>query len=113
MAEYERTVLDFYQLPNPYPLEWPAEKDNSDASDDDDTPTPVVDKRKTRYQALERATDRSRNQLPGAQKSGAGVDTLVQRDEPDPLGSSDSVVRLLRQLGLPVQDDIKFRKLVC
>ena len=109
MAEYERLVLDFYQLPNPYPLEWPADKDNSDDSSDEETFKMAVDKRKSRFQALERATSARGSHVPGTQKTGDGVENLVQRDEPDPLGRSESVVRILRQTGLPVQDDVKLR----
>ena len=34
MADYERRVLDHYQLSTAYPLEWPPEKDLSDDSDE-------------------------------------------------------------------------------
>lgn len=33
----------------------------------------------------------------------------VPRDEPDPLGTTDSVVRVLRQRGLPVEDNVRLR----
>jgi exocyst complex component 2 len=102
MADYERTVLDHYQLSTAYPVEWPAEKDMSDSSDEDDKKSNrngMIRRSKSRYSALERAASDRR--------SGDGVENLVQRDEPDPLGSTDSVVRILRQLGLPVQEDTK------
>ncbi len=35
---------------------------------------------------------------------------MVQKDEPDPLGTSDSVVRSLKNMGLPLQDDLRMRK---
>ena len=38
-----------------------------------------------------------------------GLENLVQRDEPDPLGSTQSVVRILRQQGLPIQEDTRLR----
>jgi exocyst complex component 2 len=112
MADYERTVLEHYQLPTAYPTEWPEEKDQSDISDDEDDfgpPRALMGRRKSVYQALEQvATDR-RSFVPGAQKTGDGVENLVQKDESDPLGSTESVVRILRSQGLPV-DDIKLRQ---
>jgi exocyst complex component 2 len=110
MADYERTVLDHYQLSTAYPVEWPAEKDMSDSSDEDDKKSNrngMIRRSKSRYSALERAASDRRSLLPGSQRTGDGVENLVQRDEPDPLGSTDSVVRILRQLGLPVQEDTK------
>ncbi|CAL3965197.1 unnamed protein product [Diplocarpon coronariae] len=111
MADYERTVLEYYQLSTAYPVEWPAEKDNSDSSDGEGT-GPVqngIRKSKSRYSALERAASDRRSVLPGSQRGDNGVDNMVQRDEPDPLGSTDSVVKILRQLGLPVQEDPSLR----
>lgn len=111
MADYERMVLDHYQLQTAYPVEWPADKDLSDASDDEDLKprrNGVFRKSKARYSALERSAS-DRRSLPGAQRTDDGVENLVQRDEPDPLGSTDSVVRIIRQQGLPIQDDPRLR----
>lgn len=110
MADMERTILDFYQLSNPYPVEWPAEKDTSDVSEDDEAKV-KANRRKSRYQALEKAVG-NRNSLlpPGHQKSANGVGNIVQKDEPDPLGTTDSVVRTLKQLGVPVQEDPRLRR---
>ncbi|EGX92797.1 exocyst complex component Sec5 [Cordyceps militaris CM01] len=105
MADFERTVLEFYQLPSPYPSEWPAEKDAEDAATDQ-TDAWGSNKRTSRYQALESAVNERRSFLNNSDVKG-GMNSLVQRDEPDPLGSSDSVVRSLKNLGLPVQDDIR------
>jgi exocyst complex component 2 len=116
MADYERTVLDHYQLSNAYPVEWPAEKDLSDASDEEDTiksrRNGVIRRSKSRYSALERAASDRKSLVPGSQKTGDGVENLVQKDEPDPLGTTESVVRVLRQQGLPVQDDTHLRKFI-
>ncbi|EKD19743.1 uncharacterized protein L3040_001911 [Drepanopeziza brunnea f. sp. 'multigermtubi'] len=112
MADYERTVLEHYQLSTAYPVEWPAEKDNSDASDEEEevnrAPNGNIPNSKSRYSALQRA-EGDRKSIPGSQRGDNGVETMVQRDEPDPLGSTDSVVRILRQLGLPVQEDPRLR----
>ncbi|CAG8952478.1 hypothetical protein HYFRA_00001225 [Hymenoscyphus fraxineus] len=114
MAEsaYAQTVLDHYQLATPYPVEWPAEKDMSDASDEEEESSNAkkkVMRRKSRYSALERPTGDRKSLVPGSQRTRNGTENLVQRDEPDPLGTTESVVRILRQLGLPVQDDIGLR----
>jgi exocyst complex component 2 len=111
MTDYERTILEHYQLLSPYPLEWPAEKDLSDLSEEEEEvkPRAGVRRSKSRYSALERVASDRRSLVPGSQKSGDGVENLVQRDEPDPLGTTESVVRILRQLGLPVTDDTRLR----
>lgn len=104
MADYERKVLEFYQLPTPYPSEWPAEKDVGEESGDDDQST-KKGRRKSRYEALETAVG-GRKSVVGDGGQG-GIGSLVQKDESDPLGTSESVVRSLKQLGLPVQDDAR------
>ncbi|KAJ4425104.1 Exocyst complex component S5 [Gnomoniopsis sp. IMI 355080] len=109
MADFERNVLDFYQLSNPYPVEWPTEKDNSDVSEDEDMKL-KANRRKSRYQALEKAVSNRNSMMPGHQKSSNGVGNIVQKDEPDPLGTTDSVVRTLKQLGVPVQEDPRLRQ---
>lgn len=108
MADFERNVLDFYQLSNPYPVEWPTEKDNSDVSEDEDINI-KANRRKSRYQALEKAVSNRNSMMPGHQKSANGVGNIVQKDEPDPLGTTESVVRTLKQLGVPVQEDPRLR----
>jgi|SRR6266566_2715910 len=108
MAELERTVLDFYQISNPYPVEWPADKGGSDGSDDEEDRErkAKIIRRKSRYQVLERAaTNRSSKMILGSEKG-----NLVQRDEPDPLGTTDSIVTTLKRLGVPAQDDPKLRE---
>ena len=112
MAEYERTVLDHYRIPEPFPTEWPAAKDDDDSDGDEAAAAEAaalkkkVDRRKSKYAALESFGSKRRSFVPGAQHLDGGVESLVRRDEPDPLGAGDSVVRILRQQGLPVQDDI-------
>ena len=107
-------VLEHYQLPSANPVEWPAEKDLSDASEDEDGFKPkrngLIRRSKSRYSALERSVSDRRSLVPGSQKTGDGVENLVQRDEPDPLGSTESVIRILRQQGILVQDDTRLRK---
>ncbi|CAK7216236.1 Exocyst complex component S5 [Sporothrix bragantina] len=117
MADLERSVLDFYQISTAYPETWPADKNNdSDASDGetggaggnakDKERKAKLNRRKSRYQALERAATQRQSTLPG----GSGADKGVQRDEPDPLGTTDSVILALKRNGVKsVQDDPKLR----
>ncbi len=114
MADFDRNVLEFYQLSTPFPTEWPADKDKSDGSDSEQDQhkkqkKKQLKRRKSRYQALERAVSTRASIIAGSEKSANGVSNLVQKDEPDPLGTTDSVVRTLRQLGVPVQDDPRLR----
>lgn len=111
MADYDRTVLDFYGLSTPFPTEWPEEKDNSDVSDDEHAGGRPVERRRSRFGALEKAVgDRRASLVPGSEGGKKGMGNLVQKDEADPLGSVDSVVRALQHMGLPVQDDTRLRK---
>lgn len=103
MSDYERTILEFYQLPTSYPSEWPAEKDDDSSGDEADTKK--HSRQKSRYQALEAAA--------GDGKAAVGkgaANNHVLKDEPDPLGTTDSVVRSLREIGLPAQDDVRLRE---
>ncbi|KAH6659785.1 exocyst complex component Sec5-domain-containing protein [Truncatella angustata] len=105
-TEFNRNVLEFYGLETEFPTEWPVEKDNSEASDsEDEQRRQKLQRRKSRYQALERAVS-TRSSIIAGDKSGSG---LLSRDEPDPLGGSDSVIRSLIQFGVPVKEDSRLR----
>lgn len=106
MADLERKVLEFYQLPNPYPNEWPAEKDEADALGEGLAPGAMENRRLSRYEALASAVNERRSMMPGPD---SGASNVVQKDEADPLGATESVVRSLKQMGLPVQDDSRLR----
>ncbi|KAI9774499.1 MAG: hypothetical protein M1839_001687 [Geoglossum umbratile] len=123
MAELDRSVLRHYNLSTSSPTTWPAEKDHSDASDDE-TPQikalpgssrpvqpkgqPLFSRSKSkRYSVLERTTHRGRMQNPGL--DAISDEDERQKDEPDPLGSSDSVIRILRQRGVPIDKDAQLR----
>jgi exocyst complex component 2 len=110
----ETTLLNHYKLPSLDPLEWPADKDLEDSSDDERQPPAGLQKRasKSRYSALNRnATLRA--SVPGAERTKEGVENLVQKDEADPLGGPQSVIQVLRQRGMPIEDDGKLRMLSC
>ncbi|KAF2796990.1 hypothetical protein K505DRAFT_322920 [Melanomma pulvis-pyrius CBS 109.77] len=109
MESMETKLLNKYNIPNLFPATWPEEKDSSD---EDDAPprtnTQPVRRSKSRYSVLESGGSYQRK-LPGAEKTRDGVENLVQKDEGDPLGTYPSVVQVLRQRGLAVEDDIKLR----
>lgn len=107
MADQERTVITHYNIPTPHPTEWPKELDESD---DDDVPDAVgIRRSRSRYSALERSASERKSLLPGSEKTGDGRANLVQKDEADPLGAHSSVVNSLRNRGLPVEQDSRFR----
>lgn len=113
MASYDTDVTQYYNIPSLYPEEWPAELNESDDSDGEDPlssgpSTSASQRRKSRYAALQRGGSDRRSMVPGSQRTGDGRDNLVQKDEPDPLGSSDSVVRMLKQRGI-ADDDARVR----
>lgn len=112
----EHTVLNHYNLTNAFPSTWPTENDDSEDSGEErpaNGQTAAIRRSKSRYSALERhGSDGRRSLVPGSQKLRDGQENLVQRDEPDPLGASDSVVRVLRQRGLPVDDDSRLSEIL-
>lgn len=105
----EHTILNHYNLTNPFPTAWPAEKDETDASEEESTASGLsntaIRQSRSRYSALQRNGSDRRSLVPGSQKLRGGYENLVQKDEPDPLGATDSVIRVLRQRGLPVEED--------
>ena len=110
----EHTIQNHYSLTNPFPTAWPTEKDESDASEEESTGSGLsktaVRRSRSRYSALQRNGSDHRSLVPGSQKLRDGHENLVQKDEPDPLGATDSVVRVLRQKGLPVEEDQRLSK---
>ncbi|KAL6719917.1 Exocyst complex component S5 [Lecanora helva] len=106
----EQNILNHYNLTNAFPTTWPEEKDDSDDSEEEKAAKKGIRRSKSRYSALERSgSDGRRSLVPGSQKLRDGQEALVQKDEADPLGASDSVVRGLRQRGLPVEEDSRLR----
>lgn len=105
----EPNILNHYNIPVAYPNVWPSERDESDASDNERSPDAKSNARrsKSRYSALERSSSDRRSLVPGAQRLKDGHENLVQKDEADPLGGKDSVVRLLKQKGIPVEEDAR------
>lgn len=129
MDEQERTILNHYNIALAFPQQWPAEKDDSDDSDEDINTNANVSgsdnkinaklqhrRSKPRHSALGRLASSSRRRSRGDVLDLNDDDTQdtpemwARKDEPDPLGFSDSVVRMLRQRGLPVDEDARLRK---
>ena len=110
----EHTILNHYNLTNAYPTAWPPEKDDSEDSEGEQASKNKsgVRRSKSRYSALERSGSDRRSLVPGSEKLKDGQENLVQKDEPDPLGGRDSVVRTLRQKGLPVEEDTRMSERV-
>ena len=100
-------IVNHYNLTTPYPAEWPKELDESDEEEIEESLARRYSK--SRYSALERSASDRRSVIPGSQKTGDGRANLVQKDEPDPLGGVDSVVAVLKQRGLPVEEDTRLR----
>ncbi|OCK81359.1 hypothetical protein K432DRAFT_424986 [Lepidopterella palustris CBS 459.81] len=108
----EAILQNHYNITTLFPNEWPAEKDISSDEDEGLPPKSTmvnqVRRSKSRFSALDRSGS-YRQKLPGTETTRDGTENLVQKDEPDSLGSFPSVVQVLRQRGLPVEDDIKLR----
>jgi len=111
VSRLEQDILNKYNLTTLYPEVWPEAKDH-DSDSDHDAPTPAraqqIRRSKSRYSALEPNARFSR-QVPGAERSKDGKETLVQKDEQDPLGMYPSVVQVLRARSVQVEDDVKLR----
>ncbi|KAL3494490.1 exocyst complex component Sec5-domain-containing protein [Aspergillus germanicus] len=97
-------IAHFYNLPSAYPEEWPAELD-----EDDEEEEQALQRRgsKSGYIVLDRSN--SRKGLNIGSIKGGSRENLVKVDEPDPLGSSDSVLNYLKRRGLPVDEDSRLR----
>lgn len=123
-ADQERRLLNHYGISSLHPDRWPRAADNSsdDSSDDEAEqqrqtqqvqqtaqPSPRPSRQRasltangSKYRSIDRhASIRSANSL--------GPDSVVQKDEADPLGMRPSVVGELRRRGLPVEEDMKLR----
>lgn len=109
----EHIILNHYNLTSAFPSSWPTEKDDSDTSGgekDHEMSRHYIRRSRSRYSALERHGSDRRSLVPGSEKLPHGQENLVQKDEPDPLGGSDSVVKTLRRKGLPMEEDSRLSK---
>lgn len=97
-------IASHYNLPSEFPEQWPAELDELDPGEEEQTPVERTKSRarKSRYFALERTPSDWRNF--GSRRGKDGREN-AQNDEPDPLGTGDSVLRILKQKGLRPEDE--------
>ncbi|KAL4873768.1 hypothetical protein BDV12DRAFT_159585 [Aspergillus spectabilis] len=100
-------IAHFYNLPSAYPEEWPTELDD----DADEEEEEAFQRRgsKSSYHILDRSNSARRGLNLGSLKGNNGRENLVRVDEPDPLGSSSSVLNYLKKRGLPIDDDSRLR----
>ena len=104
-------IVQHYNLPSAYPEEWPAELDESDSDDGGAQPRKPPQQqrdRKSRYFALERSASR-RGSYFESHKREEDHENPIKRDESDPLGLGDRVIRTLKKRGLPVDEDLRLR----
>lgn len=104
----DQKILDHYKITTTNPDRWPEDL-NSD-SDVEPEIIPGLNKRKSksRYSVLNRSST-SRASIPGAERTKTGIQNLVQSDEVDPLGGPKTVIQVLRQRGVPVEDNARLR----
>jgi exocyst complex component 2 len=120
----ERELLNRYHLTSLNPLEWPHQQDDDDSDETESEDETATNGNGTRqhtktsaksqrslsntYKNIERHAS-IRSSLSGTQKTAGGEDSLVQKDEADPLGRAPSVAATLRRRGLPVEENVKLR----
>lgn len=110
--EDDTAVLNYYNITTPFPTAWPPEKDDSDP-DEPPLGTGFGSQRpKSRYHVLEHNGSGRRSLVTGSDKLGGGLENQVQKDEADPLGSAESVIRVLRQRGVAVDEDQRLSEIV-
>lgn len=98
--------MSHYKIESLFPDEWPSSRDAEDSSEDEGllpAPKPQRVASRSRYSVLEP----KRSSVPGAERTKEGIENLVQRDEPDPLGQSSSVIQTLRRQGVDIDADSK------
>ncbi|KAJ5950589.1 Vacuolar protein sorting-associated protein 51 [Penicillium vulpinum] len=103
-------VASHYSLPSEFPEEWPASLDVADEPEEEAVQRTDSRPRKSRYIALERSTSDWRSNF-GSRRGKEGREN-AREDEPDPLGTSDSVLRILKQRGVPLEEEGKSRFLL-
>ncbi|KAK0776923.1 Exocyst complex component S5 [Friedmanniomyces endolithicus] len=122
-ADQERRLLNHYHLTSLDPVTWPHRHDDDD-DDDDDSSDDGEDPPALPFRALpggrvggepgrQDLSSRFRNMDRHASVRSAGSvigsESVVQNDEPDPLGMTPSVVAELRKRLLPVEEDLALR----
>jgi exocyst complex component 2 len=99
----ETGLLKHYRLQDPFPETW------SDPIEDAQLQQRKLSRRSTkRYSVLQ--DDGISSSLRGLVGGGDVYSgTTVAQDEPDPLGTADSVVRVLKKRGIPAEENVRLR----
>ena len=98
----DAALLKHYRLKDPFPTTW------SDPVDEAQKKQNGLNRKSTvRYSVLQE--DNVASTLKGLLAGDRYEGATVPQDEPDPLGTTDSVVRVLRKRGLPVEDNVRLR----
>lgn len=93
----DAAIARHYRLTDPFPTVW------SDPIEDNQAVHRKATRASTaRYSVLQEEGMSLRS-------SGNVLDTTIPQDEADPLGTTNSVVRVLRQKGLPVDENLPLR----
>jgi exocyst complex component 2 len=108
MAE-DLDVAGHYGIQHAFPDVWPAELDESDASDTENFAAGAGAKQKRRSARYSALGGTGRGLAAGSYRAGGAGDNVAVKDEPDPLGSSDSVMYVLKQRRIHVDDDPRLR----
>lgn len=90
-------LLKHYRLQDPFPAAW------SDPIEDAAEMQGLKGNSTVRYSVLQ---ENVASTLKGLLADDGG---MLPQDEPDPLGTTESVVRVLKQRGLPVEENLRLR----
>ncbi|KAK1008450.1 Exocyst complex component S5 [Friedmanniomyces endolithicus] len=121
-ADQERRLLNHYHLTSLDPVTWPhrhdEDDDDDDSADDGESPPALpfralpggrVRGEPGRQDPSSRFRNMDRHASVRSAGSVIGSESVVQNDEPDPLGMTPSVVAELRKRQLPVEEDLALR----
>lgn len=98
----EAAILKHYRLQDAFPTAW------SDPIEDAQAKQRKQFRQSTsRYSVLQE--DGASSSLKGLVGGDLYSSGSVPEDEPDPLGTTESVVRVLRKRGIPAQDNVRLR----
>ena len=113
-ADQERQLLNHYRLTTLYPDSWPHQGDDSSDEDEEEPPKSLA--APTRHTSKLSVNSRSSlskyrhiDRHASIRSATTDSESLVQKDEPDPLGMAPSVATELKKRGLPVEDNLKLR----
>ncbi|KAK5113707.1 hypothetical protein LTR62_003334 [Meristemomyces frigidus] len=108
-ADTESRLLNRYKLTTLFPDTWPHNDHGSDDSEEEEHEQVNVGG-PVQQAGVPGSKFRNINRHASLRSTGSiGPDSIVQKDEADPLGMAPSVVTELRKRGVPVEEDLKLR----